>query len=84
MNKSDLVAAIADGSGLTKADAARALSATTGAISGALASGEKVSITGFGSFLVNQQGVILFKHIGAIDSKVWEQDFVPYIKKKVI
>ena len=29
MNKSDLVAAIADGSGLTKADAARALSATT-------------------------------------------------------
>jgi len=50
MNKSDLVAAIADGSGLTKADAARALSATTGAISGALASGDKVSITGFGSF----------------------------------
>ena len=37
MNKSDLVAAIADGSGLTKADAERALSATTGAISSALA-----------------------------------------------
>jgi len=36
------------------------------------------------TFLVNQQGVILFKHIGAIDSKVWEEDFVPYIKKKVI
>ena len=52
MNKSDLVAAIADDSGLTKADAARALSATTAAISGALASGDKVSITGFGSFLV--------------------------------
>ena len=84
MNKSDLVAAIANGSGLTKADAARALSATTCAISGALASGDKVSITGFGSFLVNQQGVILFKHIGVIDSKVWEEDFVPYIKKKVI
>ena len=55
MNKSDLVAAIADGSGLTKADAARALSATTGAISGALASGDKVSITGFGSFLVRSR-----------------------------
>ena len=51
MNKSDLVAAIADGSGLTKADAARALSATTGAISSALSNGDKVSITGFGSFL---------------------------------
>ena len=36
------------------------------------------------TFLVNQQGVILFKHIGAIDSKIWEEDFVPYIKKKVI
>ena len=55
MNKSDLVAAIADGSGLTKADAARALSATTGAISGALASGDNVAITGFGSFLVRQR-----------------------------
>ena len=84
MNKSDLVAAIADGSGLTKADAARALSATTGAISGALASGDRVSITGFGSFLVNQKGLILYKHIGAIDSKIWEEGFIPHITKKVI
>ncbi len=52
MNKSDLVSAIADSSGLSKADAARALEATTSAISGALASGESVGITGFGSFLV--------------------------------
>ena len=36
------------------------------------------------TFLVNQKGVILFKHIGAIDSKVWEEGFIPYIKKKVI
>ncbi|HIF88290.1 MAG TPA: HU family DNA-binding protein [Candidatus Thioglobus sp.] len=55
MNKSDLVAAIADGSGLTKADAARALAATTDAISGALAGGDTVAITGFGSFLVRQR-----------------------------
>ena len=55
MNKSDLVAAIADGSGLTKADAARALSATTGAISSTLSNGDKVSITGFGSFLVRNR-----------------------------
>ena len=55
MNKSDLVEAIAASSGLTKADAARALSATTSAISGALASGDKVSITGFGSFLVRSR-----------------------------
>ena len=36
------------------------------------------------TFLVNQQGVILYKHIGAINSKVWEEGFTPYIKKKVI
>ena len=52
MNKSDLVSAIADHSGLSKADAARALDATTRAITGALAKGNSVAITGFGSFLV--------------------------------
>ena len=36
------------------------------------------------TFLVNQQGVILYKHIGAIDSKIWEEGFIPHIKKKVI
>jgi len=36
------------------------------------------------TFLVNQQGVIMHKHIGAIDSKIWEEDFVPYIKQKAI
>ena len=52
MNKSDLVSAITDHSGLSKADAARALEATTSAITGALAKGDSVAITGFGSFLV--------------------------------
>jgi len=36
------------------------------------------------TFLVNQQGVILYKHIGAIDSKIWEEGFIPHIKRKVI
>ena len=36
------------------------------------------------TFLVDQQGVILYKHIGAIDSKVWEEGFIPHIKKKII
>jgi len=54
MNKSDLVAAIAETSGLTKADAARALDATT-AITSALSGGDNVAITGFGSFLVRDR-----------------------------
>ena len=81
MNKSDLVSAIADGSGLSKADAARALEATTSAISGALSSGGSVAITGFGSFLVNQDGLILYKHIGEIDSRVWEDNFAIHLNK---
>ena len=36
------------------------------------------------TFLVDQQGVILYKHIGAIDPKVWEESFIPHIKKKII
>ena len=36
------------------------------------------------TFLVNQQGVILYKHIGAIDSKIWQEGFIPHIKKTVI
>ena len=55
MNKSNLVSAIADESGLSKADAARALEATTSAISGALSNGGSVTITGFGSFLVRSR-----------------------------
>ena len=55
MNKSDLVSAIADNAGLSKADAARALESTTSAISGALASGDTVGITGFGTFLVRSR-----------------------------
>jgi DNA-binding protein HU-beta len=55
MNKSDLVLAISDGSGLSRTDAARALEATTTAISGALSNGSSVTITGFGSFLVRSR-----------------------------
>jgi len=54
MNKSDLVDALADASGMTKADAARAVDAMFapdgGVISAALKAGERVQITGFGTF----------------------------------
>ncbi len=55
MNKSDLINAIASGANLSKADAARALNATTGAISSALANGGGVQLTGFGSFVVRHR-----------------------------
>lgn len=50
MNKTDLINAIAAESGLTKADAAKALNATTNAIVNAVKAGDKVALVGFGTF----------------------------------
>ena len=50
MNKSELVAAIAAGADLSKADAGKALDATIDAITGALKGGDSVALVGFGTF----------------------------------
>lgn len=50
MNKTELVNAIAEKAGLTKADAKNALDATIEAISAALAADDKVALVGFGTF----------------------------------
>ena len=55
MNKTELIEKIAAGAGLTKADAKKALEATTEAIKGALIAGEKVQLMGFGTFSVNER-----------------------------
>ena len=52
MNKTELVAAVAEKSGLTKKDADRVVSATFDMITAELAKGEKVQISGFGIFEV--------------------------------
>jgi DNA-binding protein HU-beta len=55
MNKAELVDAIAAESGLTKADAERALKGFVGAVGTALKKGDKVSLVGFGSFGVSKR-----------------------------
>lgn len=55
MNKSELIDAIAASSGLSKADAGRALDGFTSAISGALKGGDSVSMVGFGTFSVKRR-----------------------------
>lgn len=52
MNKNDLVSAVADSAGLSKADAAKAVDGVFDAISGALAGGGEVRVVGFGTFSV--------------------------------
>ena len=52
MNKSEMVAAIADRTGLSKKDAEKALVAFIEETTSALKNGEKVQLVGFGSFEV--------------------------------
>lgn len=56
MKKSELVEAVAAASGLTKADATRAIDATFATITEALKVGNKVPVAGFGTFAVSQRG----------------------------
>ena len=55
MSKSELIDTIASEAGISKADAARALNATTDAIINAMSSGDSVQLTGFGSFMVRDR-----------------------------
>lgn len=55
MNKNELVAAVAEKSGLTKADSKKALDGVLAAITDALKAGDKVALVGFGTFSVVQK-----------------------------
>lgn len=50
MNKSELIAAVAAKSELTKKDVEKAVNAVLGTIEGSLKKGEKVALVGFGTF----------------------------------
>lgn len=52
MNKSELVASVAEQAGLTKKDAEKAVNAIFASVQDALVKGEKVQIIGFGTFEV--------------------------------
>lgn len=55
MNKSELIAKIADVAGLSKADAKKALDATIDVLKEALVAGEKIQLVGFGTFAVAER-----------------------------
>jgi DNA-binding protein HU-beta len=52
LNKNDLVATVASSTGISKADAAKAVDGVFTAISSALKKGEEVRLVGFGTFSV--------------------------------
>lgn len=55
MNKTELVAAVAEKAALSKKDAEKAIAATIDAITGALTEGDKVQLVGFGTFEVRER-----------------------------
>ncbi len=55
MNKTDLVKKMAEGSGISQAEAKKALDAALVAIKDALVAGDKVALIGFGTFSVNER-----------------------------
>jgi len=55
MNKTELVAAVAESAGLSKKDTERVVSAALDIITAALCQGEKVQISGFGTFEVKDR-----------------------------
>jgi len=52
VNKSDLIDAVSERTGLAKSDSARAIDAVLGTIADTLQSGDTVTLPGFGSFVV--------------------------------
>lgn len=55
MKKTDLIAAVAEQSGLSKKDAEKAINATIDTIIKAVADGDNIQLTGFGTFEQRQR-----------------------------
>ena len=56
MNKNELIRAIANNAGITLKDAGAALDGVIGAITDGLKAGEKIQISGFGTFEIKEKG----------------------------
>ena len=55
MNKTELVASIAEKAAISKKDAEKALAAFVDTVSGELKAGEKIQLVGFGTFEVRER-----------------------------
>lgn len=55
MNKAELIESVSDSTGLSKAEAGRAVDAVIDGITHAMKRGDQVSLVGFGSFVVRER-----------------------------
>ena len=70
MNKTELIAAVAAKTGLTKKDAEGVINATFDSITESLVKGEKVQIVGFGSFEVKARPERVARNPQAPDQEI--------------
>lgn len=94
MTKADIVAGIADETGLERAEALRAVEAFMNAIKVSLASGQNVYLRGFGSFIVKERAQKTGRNISKnttiiipahnIPSFKPSKTFVEEVKNKVV
>ena len=62
MNKTEMVAKLAETNGMSKKDAQKALESVVGIISGELKEGGSITLTGFGTFSVAERQVRIGRH----------------------
>lgn len=80
MRKADLVANIADKTGIAKVDVLVSLETFFKEIKGSLAEGENVYIRGFGSFIVKKRARKIGRHIQQNKAIEIPEHFIPAFK----
>ena len=80
MNKTELIAAVAEKADLSKKDAEAAITAAVEAITGALIEGEKVQLVGFGSFEVKKRAARIGRNPKTKESIEIPASVVPVFK----
>jgi len=80
MRKADLVAAIAEKTGVQKVDVLVTLETFFKEVKGALAEGENVYVRGFGSFIIKKRAEKIGRNIKEGKSIVIPEHFIPAFK----
>ena len=80
MRKADLVANIADKTGIAKVDVLVALESFFKEVKGSLSEGENVYIRGFGSFVVKKRAKKIGRHIQENKAIEIPEHFIPAFK----
>ena len=80
MNKTELVAAVAEKTGMSKKDSEKAVNAAFDSITEALAAGEKVQLVGFGAFEVKERSARIGRNPKTKESIEIPASVVPVFK----